>query len=193
MAFCTSCGANVTGAFCNQCGTPARAAAGQPAPPPAPTVPQAPGAPVARKTSPLVWVLVIVLGLFVMGCLAFVGVGFFFVHKAKQAGIDSELMASNPGLAVAKMIAAVNPEIEVVRTNDAEGTLTVRDRKTGKETTITFDQAKSGKITFSAEDESGKTATIEIGGANSKLPSWIPSYPGATVQAKVTARGESGS
>ena len=119
-----------------------------------------------------------------------VGAGYFFVHKVKQAGVDTELMSTNPGLAVAKMMTALNPEVEVVRTNDAAGTITVRERKTGKEITMSFDQAKSGKITFSADDENGKTATIEIGGANSKLPSWIPMYPGATVQANISAKGD---
>src|SRR6185503_5605157 len=64
-------------------------------------------------------------------------------------------------------------------------------KKTGKEVTMTFDQAKSGRVSFSAEDDNGKTATVEIGGSNVKLPSWVPSYPGATIQANITARGDS--
>src|SRR6266700_1879214 len=109
MAFCTNCGANVTGAFCNQCGTPAR---GQGAPqamsPPPPGPPPAPGvAPIARGTSPIVWVLAIVLGLFVLGFIGVVGTGLFVVHKARQAGLDPALMSRNPGLAMAKLITAV--------------------------------------------------------------------------------------
>jgi|SoiMethySBSTD1v2_1073268.scaffolds.fasta_scaffold129172_2 hypothetical protein len=195
MAFCTNCGANVTGAFCNQCGTPARAGAGQPAAPPPPVgaavPPGLPGAaPAKRKTSPIVWVLVIILGIFVLGFVGVVGTGLFVYSKVKQAGVDPELFRTNPGLAVSRLIAAVNPDVEVVRTDEGAGTITMRDKKSGKEVTMTFDQAKSGRVTFSAEDDNGKTATVEIGGANAKLPSWVPVYPGATIQANVTARGD---
>jgi hypothetical protein len=105
MPFCTKCGANVTGTFCSQCGTPAAGAAAQ-APPPMPTtmpppaqpyaqpyaqpVPGAPPVVVVRKTSPIVWVLVIVLGLFVLGGIsvaAFIG---YVAHRVHQAvSIDS--------------------------------------------------------------------------------------------------------
>src|SRR6187455_2979747 len=120
MAFCTNCGANVTGAFCNQCGTPARAGAGQPAAPPPPVgaavPPGLPGAaPAKRKTSPIVWVLVIILGIFVLGFVGVVGTGLFVYSKVRQAGVDPELFRTNPGLAVSRLIAAVNPDVEVVR------------------------------------------------------------------------------
>jgi len=92
---------------------------------------------------------------------------------------------------VGKMMAALNPDVDVVRTNDAAGTITFRDRRTGKEVTMTFDQARSGKFSFSAEDDRGKTATLEIGGSSSKLPSWIPAYPGTTIQSNVSATGDS--
>ena len=104
MAFCTTCGANVTGTFCSQCGTPAASAAAPPPPPPvqpqplaAPYVQQPPyaqqpyaqpvpvAAPVARKTSPIVWVLVIVLGLFLLGGIAIAGFVAFVAHRVHQA------------------------------------------------------------------------------------------------------------
>ena len=97
MAFCTTCGSNVSGTFCSQCGTPV-AAAGTAAPPQPPPMAQAPMAqqpmaqpyaqpyapPVARKTSPLVWVLVIVLGFFVVCGISvalFVG---YVAHRVHQ-------------------------------------------------------------------------------------------------------------
>src|SRR6266567_1979658 len=108
MAFCTNCGANVTGAFCNQCGTPARAQAASGPPPvaqPASFGQPAPGvAPAARKTSPIVWILVIVLGLFVLGFIGVVGTGFFIARKAMRAGLDPDLMKRNPGLALTNLM-----------------------------------------------------------------------------------------
>lgn len=213
MAFCTTCGGTVNGAFCTQCGTPVSAAAGSAAPPPQPGFqaaaappppPQAPQAqsyqaappmpPVmqTRRTSPIIWILVIVLGLFVLGGVAIVGTGLFVVHKARQAGLDTDLMQRNPGLAVAKMVAAVNPDVEVLHTDDGSGTITVRDRKSGKVTTLSFDDAKNGRFHFTAQDENGKSATMEFGGSSSKLPSWIPAYPGSNPQVAFTASGSDG-
>ena len=90
MPFCTKCGANVTGTFCSQCGTPVGAAA--PAQPAAASaygqpVPFAP-APVARKTSPIVWVLVVILGIVVLGGIGVVGVIGFVAHRVHQAGVS---------------------------------------------------------------------------------------------------------
>jgi hypothetical protein len=97
MPFCTTCGANVTGTFCSQCGTPAAGAAAQAPAPPPPTAapygqpqPYPPAVPAARKTSPIVWVLVIVLGLFVMGGIAVAGFVAFVAHRVHQAvSVDS--------------------------------------------------------------------------------------------------------
>jgi hypothetical protein len=193
MPFCTNCGANVEGAFCVKCGTPARRAAAQPgaadAPAPVSASPEpqaAAPAPIQRKTSPLVWVLVAILGLFVLCGLAIFGTGMFFVHKAREAGIDSDLMRSNPGYAVAKMFIAANPNVEEVRHDDGAGTITLRDRKTGKLTTISFDDIKHGKISVSSDGPGG--GTVEIGGS-AALPAWVPVYPGTKSENNVAVHG----
>ncbi len=148
--------------------------------------------PAPRKgTSPLVWVLVIILGIFVLGFVAVVGTGIFVVHKVRQAGLDPDLMRRNPGLAVGKLITAANPDAEVLSTDDGAGTITIRDRRTGKVVTMSFDQAKNGMFKFSAQDDNGKTATFELGGGTGKLPSWVPTYPGSTPA--FSARGSDGS
>jgi hypothetical protein len=196
MAFCTSCGANVTGAFCNQCGTPARAQApaspaGPPAAAPVLAQPPAGAVPAARKTSPIVWILLIVGGLFVLGIVGVVGTGFFLVHKAKQAGLDTDLMQRNPALAAAKLMVAANPDLSEVSHDDRAGTITVRDNKTGKVSTLNFEDIKNGRIKFSGTDEDGKTATVEFGATGSKLPSWIPEYPGSKSQATFAVKAGS--
>jgi len=205
MAFCTACGANVNGVFCTQCGTPVSAAGAPPPsspqqpgmpPPPPPYGTQPPGMypppyrapqpgmapmPPARKTSPLVWVLVIFLGLCFLGFASCAGFGLYMAHKVKQAGIDPELWRSNPSLAVGRILAATNPNVEVVRSDEREGTVTIRDKRTGKETTMTFDQARNGKFSITADDDHGGTATMQFGGAanTNDLPSWVPKYPGS--------------
>jgi hypothetical protein len=185
MAFCTQCGADVKGAFCNQCG--ARAAQSAAAPAGAPVAP--PAAPAKRRTSPMVWVLVAVLGLFGLGALAVVGTGAFLFHKARQAGVDPELWRTNPGLAVGKMAAAFNPNLEVVRTNDADGTVILRDRHTGKQFSIGIDAARNGSFSLKAAED-GKEATVEFGG-NAKAPAWVPQYPESHPESVFTAKGQS--
>jgi hypothetical protein len=213
MAFCTNCGATITGAFCTQCGTrsgsgasasTAQSASAPPppaAPPPAPTgftqVPPPPVytvqpvPPAPRKTSPFVWVLVVVLGLFVLFGIGIFGAGLFVVHKMHQAGLDPELLRRNPGMAVGKMIAATNPDLDVLHTDDGAGTITVRDRRTGKVATITFDQARRGKITFTEQDDHGQTATVEFG-ASGKPPAWVPEYPGSHPAYAIRGAADSG-
>ena len=100
MPFCSKCGASVEGKFCSKCGAPAAASSSQAAPPPSPgPVVQPPVGP--RKTSPLVWVLVVVLGLFLLGGLAIGGFTMFVFHKAREAGISPDLWQRNPAAATA--------------------------------------------------------------------------------------------
>jgi hypothetical protein len=138
-------------------------------------------APQARKTSPIVWILLIVVGLFVVGGLAVVGAGLFVVHKVKQAGLDPELMQRNPALAVSKIIVAANPDLEVLNVNERKGVITVREKSTGKVVTLNFDDVKKGRIVVQ-DDNEGKSATMEFGTSSAKLPSWLPAYPGAKVE-----------
>ena len=88
MAFCTTCGAPLSGAFCTKCGAPVAAAQGPAAGPPAAGqfVPGA--APVPRKTSPIVWVLVAILAFFLIGGLVTAGILGLVVHRARQAGVS---------------------------------------------------------------------------------------------------------
>jgi hypothetical protein len=200
----------MNGAFCAACGTRAKtgdAPAAQSAMPPQAPMQAAPVV-VASKTSPLVWILVAVAGLFVLGIVSVIGTGFFVMHKAKEAGFDSDLMRRNPGLAVAKLVAATNPDLEVVSVDDGKGRITIREKSTGKTTTVTFDEMKRGKFTF---HEEGKDAvTLEANGDNQSfqmksgtesmtlganqatLPAWIPAYPGAKAQSNFSMKGKDG-
>lgn len=145
----------------------------------------------------LLWVLggFAALVLLVIVCLA--GLGFYMVHKAKQAGLDPELMKRNPGLAVAKMAVTANPDVQIVSSNDSSGTMVIRDKKTGKVATLKFDparksmvviddQGKESRITADANAgtlqlESGDTS-MKIGANADKAPPWVPVYPGASPQ-----------
>jgi hypothetical protein len=175
MAFCTACGASLAGAFCTNCGTPAAQAAAA-APNSGAAAAAAPAA-ARRKTSPIVWVLIVVLAFCALAVVGLIGTGVFLARRG-------------PGYAIARIISAANPNAEVVSTNDGAGTITIRDRRTGKTVTMSFDDARRGRFRLEAEDENGKHAAVEIGGS-ANLPSWVPSYPGSNPHAVFSARGES--
>jgi hypothetical protein len=150
-------------------------------PPPVPPMP--PPGPV-KKTNPLVWILggvggCLVLVIIVVGCFTF-----FVAYKAKQAGLDGDLMRKNPALAAAKIAIAVNPNLEMVSVDENRGEITVRDKKTGKVSSMTFEDAKNGKYTWR---EDGRTVTF---GGRAKIPTWVPDYPGSDPRASVSARGD---
>ena len=172
------------------------------------TVPPANPTP-PRKSSIVPWllggcaVLILIIG------IGIVGFGYWARYKLKQAGVDSELMKKNPALAMTKMMAAMNPNIEVLSVNDDTKKVTVRDKTTGKTYTVNLEDAQKGKfvlqqdgkdavtVTASGEGDKGtvefKSAegSVKIGG-DAKIPTWIPEYPGSQPQGTFSAQSNEG-
>ncbi len=169
-------------------------------------IPATPGSmPPRKKTSPWVWIVAGVLGFLLLIVVA-LSVGAYFVyHKAREYGVAAE---KNPGLAAAKLLAAINPDVEVVSTDDNRGLITIRDKKTGKTVTINFEDIQKGRISF--EEEGKERVSIEAKGEDSdslelksggetvrfgaggplKLPDWFSSYPGAKVSNTYVSQGK---
>ena len=120
------------------------------------------------------------------------GTGLFIAHKVRQAGLDPGLMRSNPGYAVAKMFLSAHPDMEEVAHDDGAGSITVRDRRTGKQTTLNFNDIRNGRFHITAEGDNGETATLNFGGGTGKLPGWVPEYPGSNGKSTFSATGMSG-
>jgi len=182
MAFCSSCGAEVKGAFCSSCGAHASPAPAMSSPAaPAVAMPgnvPMPQAVQPRKTSIVVWILCGIAGLIFLGVLGSAAVAYWFVR--------------NPGIALGKVLTAANPDIEVRDVDNARQRITIRDKRDGKELTLSFDDVKNGRLSLSARDENGKVGSVEIGAGSGKLPSWLPVYPGARVESHLTGSGVDG-
>lgn len=138
----------------------------------------APGAAAPQKKSPWLWILLGCGGLILLIVLLLVALFAFGLYKAKQAGLDPDLIRRNPAVAVVKMAIAANPNAELVSIDENRGIVTVRDKRTGKTVTLNFEDVKRGRISF--EGEGGEK--VAIGGAAVKLPEWFPSYAGVTPQ-----------
>jgi hypothetical protein len=132
------------------------------APPPSP-----------QKSNTLLWVLVgcggllLLVGMVVVGGIAYV--------------------AHNPARFMTKMITAANPNVEVVSVNNGSQKITLRDKKTGKVYTITFNDAKNGRFAMTGDDN----ASFNFGG-RAKIPAWVPDYPNSNPQSSFSAQGAEG-
>lgn len=131
----------------------------------------------------LLSLLVCVL-LFIKGC-----------NMVKEVAGDFK---DNPAKAAAMMALKFNPEVEVVKTDDAKGEVTVRNKKSGEEVTLSFKEIADGKfsmknakgeeVSIDASDATGKGGVVMkgpdgevvVGGTNTAAiapPAWVPMYP----------------
>ncbi len=142
--------------------------------PPSPTAAQPP----QKKSKWWLYGLLGCGGLILVVIILVVALGAYIWQKAPKT----------EGQMVAKIIEMANPDIEIVNLDEAAGSVTVKDKKTGKTTTISLDDAKQGKISFTSED-TGESVTFGAGAAE-QLPSWVTPYPGATAQGGITGKKE---
>jgi hypothetical protein len=165
----------------------------------------------SKKSNTLMWVLIgVAVVIFVVVAGVSVG-GYMLYRTVKNSGFDPDLMRKNPGLAMTKMMATLHPDMQVVSTDDANGTVTVRDKSTGKMLTFRWDPEKKSlvivgddgkevKFSASGDDKSG-SVTVESGdgtvkfgaGAGNSTPAWAPVYPGTTPQGTFSTQTGEGS
>lgn len=143
-----------------------------------------------RRVHPLVWILLGIGALILFAGMA-AAFGLYFVAKK---------VASNPLAAASSVLAATNRDVEVVSRDDAGGTITIRDRNSGRTATLSLNDVKNGRIAISGN---GREAVLEAGeggihvqssdggsvNIHGKLPGWVPQYPGANLQGSFSARG----
>lgn len=132
--------------------------------------------------------------LIIVGILAFILLG----KACSKLGEVAGDFQKNPAKAAAMMALKLNPDIEIVSTNDARNEITFKTKSDGKTVTMSLDDVAQGKFTMT--DADGKTTTIDGsqaaagGGVTIKgpdgsvltsgaagtltLPSWVPAYPG---------------
>jgi hypothetical protein len=162
-----------------------------------------------KRTHPLVWVAVGCAGVIMLGAFVLV-VGSYFVFNAVKD--VAEEVEDQPVVAAARLIAATNPEIELIEADEENRVVVFRNTKTDEEYTIDFEDIEEGKFSFfsddesftleldSDEDDSGTlTITTEDGttrfGAGAHIgdiPSWVPVYPGTTPEGTYSSESPEG-
>lgn len=141
--------------------------------------------------STLTKVLIVIGVLFVLfmgGCAACV---WYVGSVVSDVAGDFE---TNPAKAAAELAVRMNPELELVRSDDQAGTMTVRNSETGEEVTVDFSEIRSGNFSFKTDEgEVSVNASEGTGvaraadgtetsfgrGTLEDLEEWVLRYPGA--------------
>lgn len=146
-----------------------------------------------KGLSPLAWIGIGCGGLLLIG-VAVLGIGGYFAAKTV-----SDFVGDNPAAAAAEALVRINPELELVESDREAGTLTVREKSTGKEVTVNYSQLERGELVFgdgqgeevriqssgapdggpiSITGGDGSSMTIGASGAAVEVPGWLGEYPG---------------
>lgn len=151
-----------------------------------------------KGLSPWAWLAIGCVGILMLSAVGFGVAGYFIYGKAKEVAREIE---DDPVAATSKLIAAANPEIELVDADKSNRTVTFRNTDTGKEYTFDYDDIEEGRFSFTSGDEStsidfdtdgserggmtiktgdGETMTYGVGATDQ--PDWVPVYPGVDPQ-----------
>ena len=142
------------------------------------------------------WVVAVIL----LGLVAMAGLGFYWFHKAKEAGLNPDLIRKNRDLGAAEVAVIRRGDVRVLSRNDAAGTMVVRDKRTGKTTSLKFDPATKSMVAIDEHSQqvpaqtTANSGTSETKPPNSTQPpassgsgpSWVPVYPGISAQTTVS-------
>lgn len=166
--------------------------------------------PKKKGLHPLVWVGIGCTGVAIVGALLVVGASVFVFNKGRELARDIE---DNPAPAIAKILAAANPDVEFVVDDPDSGTITFRNITTDEEIVVAYGDLEEGRFSFSNDegtasfelnsDEDGQsrivvtdedgTSTFEAGtAAAADLPGWVPIYDGAEPQGALAANTADG-
>jgi hypothetical protein len=150
-----------------------------------------------KGLSTLAWVGIGCGCLLLIAAMVAVGLGFIAYRKAKSAVSEFQ---QNPTLAAARTFVKLNRDLEEVAVDEQAGTITVRNKKTGEVVTVSFEDVKNGRLSFTTDkgtvtlqgdQAGGKLDVSGTGGQGgfhlqagagdtAKVPDWVPTYPGVS-------------
>lgn len=165
-----------------------------------PAAPTSQGQPPKKGSNVLMWILLGCGGIVFLAFLVVFLAGFIFYRAAKSTGItDTELAEKNPALYSAQIMVKSDPDLEFISIDRDNGTITFKNKKSGKTTTWNAKDIADGKYSVETTDTHGLTERTEINaesegqgsitvktdkgvstwGGSVKAPAWLPIYTGA--------------
>ena len=175
------------------------------------TQPSLPPQSAPKKGLPVIaWIGIGCGAIVFVGVVGFVVLGMFAAKKARDFARDME---ANPAKTAAETFVRFNPELELVSSDESAGTITIREKKTGKVATFKYSDLEKGRLVFESAEGRVEIGAEQGGGgmtvksdqgeirfgasASAKdVPSWVPLHPEATqiegTFATKSAEGETG-
>lgn len=170
-----------------------------------PPVPQQKG---GKKGLPgWAWVAVGCGGLVVIAFVVFMGLSVFVFRKGKEiaqeaTGVESlaelrEELEENPARMAAEMMVRMNPELDLIESDNEAGTITFKNLETGETATLDFEDIAEGRLSivtdegeFNVEASGAEEGGVVFSGPEGEarfgataslddVPDWVPLYPGA--------------
>ncbi len=135
-----------------------------------------------RGTSNVLLYLGIGCGALVLLVIA-AGVGIGVWGYSKASHFVSEFQA-NPERFAAEMIVNMDPDLELVASNDATGEITIHKKSSGETLTLSYSDVAEGKLTVSTKGPDG-TTTAHIG-TGQDAPAWFPVMEGLTISGSLS-------
>lgn len=108
-----------------------------------PPVPETPTTPPKKGLPVIAWVGIGCGGLVVLGVIVIVILGVIF---GRMAGDVVAEMEKNPAKATVMIMAKIDSDIEIVSSDDAAKTVTVKMKSTGDTFTLSMDDIEKGKF-----------------------------------------------
>ncbi len=145
-----------------------------------------------KGLGPLAWIGIGCGAVILVGLVIMLVLGFFVARKAGE-------FADNPAKTAAELMIRMDPDLELVESDEESGRIRVRQLSTGEEATFDYSEIEEGRFSFktdegemtidAAGDQDGGTVTVRTdeGAAHYRtstdvgdLPDWVPLYPEAT-------------
>lgn len=157
-----------------------------------------------KGMEPFVWVAIGFGSIALLGILALTAGGWFVKRPVDK-------YKDNPSIVAAELAVRANPDLELISSDREKGTMTVKDKTTGKTTTVNASDIENGNITFETDQGktvidasgSGEDGSVKMSGPEGEevtlgsnvpkdLPAWVPVYPGSTVQGAMDSTNAEG-
>lgn len=153
------------------------------------------------------WILIGCLGILLLGAVLTFACTFYVGKKAKDLASE---MSDNPAMAAAELIVKVNPQLELIESDEENQTLTILNKETGEEITLDVKDIQQGKFSAKIGDkevvvdpesdaglvqisggEDGETFTFGQGSLEN-VAGWVPIYPNAKAESPLQMKTPSG-